>query len=575
MQSSGDAKRPTVQRYRWDVAELAPGDHRRGFEGVPPLVIQLLWNRLVREPAEIACYLAGGAIAAASPFTMRGMREAIGRIIQARAAEETIAVYGDYDVDGMTSTAIVTSCLRFLGIKTLPFLPRRDVEGYGLHVDAIARLHDAGAGLLIAIDCGISGNSAVDFARGLDLDVIVADHHHVPDNLPNAVAVINPAQPGCAYPFKGLCAAGLAYKLSEALLERVGLGPELAEAWLDLATLGTVADVVPLLGENRRLVSRGLRFVGASKRPGIQALLAKAGVNPSEVNAQAIAFRIAPRLNAAGRLADPNLGLQLLLTESTVEAESLAAELDETNRERQRQTDLALSSARLLLAARPSMPKLLLVADESYPLGVVGLVAGRLNEELSRPVLVAGINDGVVRGSARSIARFHIAEALAACDDLLLRHGGHTRAAGFAVATENLDRLRGRLEDLAERQLTEHDVEPSLAIDAELALRRWGPDLYHVLGRLEPFGFANPQPVLLSHRVRVREARVVGRTSPGHLRLSLADGPTVWEAIGFGLGDRAANLADCLDIVYRVERHEWNGQVGVQLHLLDLRPSHG
>ena len=575
MQSNGSIKNVAVQRYRWDVAELAPGDHLRGFDGVPPLIVQLLWNRRIREPAAIESYLAGGDVAASSPFTMRGMPEAIQRIVQSRAAEETVAIYGDYDVDGMTGTAILTSCLRLLGIKTLPFLPRRDVEGYGLHVDAIARLRDAGAGLLIAIDCGISGNSAVDFARGLDLDVIVADHHHVPDVLPNAVAVINPNQPDCPYPFKGLCAAGIAYKLTKALLEAVGLSVGLAEQWLDLTTLGTIADVVPLLGENRRLVSRGLQAIGASKRPGIQALLAKAGVTQNEVSAQAIAFRVAPRLNAVGRLSDPNLGLQLLLTDSLAEAESLATELDEANRERQRQTELALGSARRRVAAQPSLPKLLFVADESYPLGVVGLVAGRLSEELSRPVLVAGITDGVVRGSARSIARFHIAEALAACDDLLLRHGGHARAAGFTVASGNVERLRGRLEHLAERQLTDHDVEPSLAIDAELALRRWGPDLYRVLGRLEPFGFENAQPVLLSRRLRVREARVVGRTTPRHLRLSLTDGHTAWEAIGFGMGDRSDSLADFLDVVYRVERHEWNGQSGVQLRVIDLRPSIG
>ncbi len=573
--SSTVTSEPTVQRYRWNVADLAPGDHLRAFDGVPPLVVQLLWNRLVREPNEIATFLAGDGAPEHSPWLMRGVREAVERIVVARTAGETVAIYGDYDVDGMTGTAILAHCLQALGISTLPFLPRRDVEGYGLHQEAIARLRAAGARLLIAIDCGISGNAAVDFARGLDLDVIVADHHHVPEHLPRAVAVINPAQPGCEYPFKGLCAAGIAYKLSEALLERFGLGSELAESWLDLATLGTVADVVPLLDENRCLVSRGLRHIGSASRPGMKALLAKAGMSADSIDAQAIAFRLAPRLNAVGRLADPSIGLRLLLTEAADEGEELATKLDEANRERQRLTEAALEHARQRIAACPTLPKLLLMADESYLPGVVGLVAGRLAEELFRPVLVAGIHGEVVRGSARSIASFHIAEALAECDDLLIHHGGHARAAGFTLAAGNLEALRRRLVGMAEHQLKDEDVEPSLAIDAEVSLRRWGTELYRVLATLEPFGFANPRPVLWSRRLRLRDARVIGRSTPGHLKLTLVDGHTTWEAIGFGLGDRYHGLRDFVDVVYRVERNDWNGQTGVRLHILDLRPSIG
>jgi single-stranded-DNA-specific exonuclease len=508
---------------------------------------------------------------------MRGLAEAVDRILRARPTGETVAVYGDYDVDGVTSTTLLVECLRALDISVIPFLPRREVEGYGLNASAIDYLRARGVSLLVAVDCGISGAPEVAHARELGMDVVVVDHHHAPAVLPDAAAVVNPRQDGCAYPFKDLCGVGLAYKLARALLDRTRGDGDAADRWLDLVALGTIADVVPLLGENRVLVARGLPVLDRLERPGLRALALQAGTGPGKITPRAVGFVLAPRLNAAGRLADAGASLRLLLTTSADEARHLAETLEATNRERQRLTELALGHARDQVhrreAERGLLPKLLLAIGDDYRNGVVGLVASKLVEEFCRPALVAERKDGVVRGSARSVEGFHVTDALGRCQDLLDRYGGHALAAGFTVQVANLDAFRSRLEAIAAELIDDAALQPTLKIDAQLRLRRYDSSLPDLLRPLDPTGAANPPPVFLSRGLRLLDRRLIGSTPPYHLKLALGDGPTRWEAVGWGMGDRLAHLPDYLDAVYAVERNTWNGREETRLRLLDLHAS--
>jgi single-stranded-DNA-specific exonuclease len=560
----------------WDVHPLAPREHFRAFPDVHPLVIQLLWGRGIQQAADVAAFLAPSEVPMASPWEMLGVLEAVERLLLARQRGETVVVYGDYDADGITSTALLRECLTELGVTVLSFIPRRDREGYGLNELALDRLREQGAQVILAVDCGITAVAEVSHAAALGLDVIVADHHHVPENLPGAVAVVNPQQPGCSYPFKDLCAVGIAYQLATALGERTSQSPGWADRWLDLVAIGTVADVVPLRGENRSLVARGLKLLNPPKRPGLRALAVVAGVPDNRLTSQSIAFILAPRLNAAGRLADADVSLRLLLTRSATDARELASELDGANRQRQEKTQEMLGLARRDLigptAAHP-LPKLLMITDASFHQGIVGLVAGKLVEEFHRPVLVAENVDGVVRGSARSIDGFHIADALARCGEHLLRHGGHALAAGFTLEATRLDQLREKLQTIAAAEISDDACEPRLAIDAEIALRKHDGDLYAQLGQLEPFGCENTRPVFVSRAVRVLERRVVGSNPPGHLKLTLLDGDRRWDAMGFGMGDRLPSHVDRIDLVFQLERHEYDGQTSIRLRLLDLGPA--
>lgn len=577
----GTTTAPRAIRYRWDVREVAPRDWLVRFQGVPdsihPLVVQLLWSRGLNDPDSLRDFLRGPKGTLHAPWEMRGLPEAVDRILRARIRTETVAVYGDYDADGITSTTVLTECLECLDIRTISFLPRREVEGYGLNADAIDRLHAKGVSLLIAVDCGISGAAEVAHARDLGLDVIVVDHHHVPAVLPDAVAVVNPHQPGCRYPFKDLCGVGLAYKLAQAILERARGSPDAPDRWLDLVALGTVADVVPLLGENRVLVARGLPVLNRLERPGLRALAARASVSPGQITSRTIGFTLAPRLNAAGRLADAELSLRLLLTNSLEEATDLAATLDTMNRDRQRLTEQAQETARDQVRRRESerggLPRLILAVDDESPSGVVGLVASRLVEEFRRPSLVAARRDGLARGSARSIEGFHITDALGRCHDLLLRYGGHAMAAGFTLPAENLDAFRSRLESIAAERIAATDLEPSLKIDALLRLHKYDSSLHDLLQLLEPCGAGNPAPVFLSRKLRVLDRRLVGNDAPYHLKLSLGDGAGRWEAIGWGMGDRLSRLPDFVDVVYSVERNTWNGKEETRLRLADVQVS--
>lgn len=561
----------------WVLRPTLPASVLAQFPALSPLIVQLLHNRGVTDGDAMAAFLAATPPETADPLLMHGVAEAVARLGQAAVAQELVAIYGDFDADGVTASALLTEAFAALGIRAVPYIPTR-AEGYGLSVAALRSLAEQGIRLIVTVDCGINSVAEVAFAKEAGLDVVVTDHHRIDGALPGAIALINPRQPDCPYPFKQLAAVGVAFQFARAALERLPLvagysGANVTARLLDLVALGTVADVAPLLGENRALVRLGLDALNHTPRRGLRALIARAGLRLGALSAGNIAFGLAPRLNAAGRVHDAFAAYRLLLSDAPDEARALAEELEAANQQRQRLMAEALERARALVLAEERLAKLLLVAGSEFPAGIVGLVAGRLAEEFHRPAFVVELGEEECRGSARSIDGFNVAEALASCRDLLIRFGGHAQAAGFTVAPVHLAGLHQRLLAFAGQQLDTALLRPRLLVDAELPLSAvtWG--LHDQLIRLAPFGHGNPTPVFLTRGVRVASTRVVGHEPPGHLKFQLHDGERYWPAIAFRMGHAAAQVARRIDIVYTVERNEWEGRQSLELHLKDWRPA--
>lgn len=527
---------------------------------------QVLLHRGLVDPASADRFLRADLEDLSDPALLLDLPRAAARILQGVQRGERIIIYGDYDADGVTATAILVRGLRALGGAVEFFIPRRQVEGYGLHAEAIARL--GGPGLLIAADCGITATPEVALARARDLDVIILDHHEPPATLPPALAVVGPKrvdQP----PVTPFAACGLAYQAVRAVWRLAGRTEE-PEDLLDLAGLGTIADVVPLAGDNRIIARQGLRRMTTAPSVGIAALMREAEVTGA-VRARDVAFALAPRLNAAGRLGDARVAVTLLLTEDPALAAQVAQHLDRENRQRQEVTErvMAEAAARVEEAGWGRDPALVL-AGEGWHAGVIGIVASHLKERYGRPVVVIALEDGVGKGSARSIEALPMVEALAACGDLLLRYGGHAMAAGLTIAPDRVEAFRERFLQEAGRRLSPEDLIPTIAIDAEIALADLTTALAREMERLAPFGAGNPEPVFAIRGVRALATRVVGE---GHLRLGLSDGGGFVEAIGFSRGDVAEVLAFTgarLDVAGTVELDRWGEQEKVSLVLRDL-----
>ncbi len=558
---------------QWKVCPPAPSEYFTQLKDLPPFLAQCLYNRGLRTAEEARSFLEGQE--EGTPFRLLGMNQAVARLRLALRQGERIAVYGDFDADGVAATALLTQVLTALGGQVTPYIPHRVDEGYGLNVAALDKLADQGCRLVVTVDCGARAVQEVSHAKRLGLEVIITDHHSASEELPPALAMINPKQRGCPYPFKELSGAGVAFKLAQALLRvekqmplfgrKAPLGEE---DLLDLVALGTVADLSPLRGENRSLVKRGLEVLNRSPRPGIAALSAISSLRPSSITARTIGYMLGPRLNAAGRIADAMSSYRLLSTVSPLEAQELAQELEEKNQKRQSLTQETLERAREEIAGQEGEP-ILIAKHEGYPCGIIGLVAHRLCEEHYRPAVVMELREGECRGSARSILEFDIAAALDQCQDLLVKYGGHSLAAGFTVKNEALPALEDRLRALAAGQLSGLDLNPILSIDAQLPLTALVPEIFAISQSLEPLGPANPPPLLLSQGVEVREGRLVGE---GHLLLTLTDGRVVWDAIAFGRGREAERLPRYVDIVYTPVVDRWQEE-RLRLQVEDFRPA--
>jgi single-stranded-DNA-specific exonuclease len=509
------------------------------------------------------------------PMLMKGMPEASARVARAIADREPVAVYGDFDTDGVTAVTLLVQALTAMGGDIRPYIPHRTREGYGLNNLAVEQLAEDGVRLLITVDCGISNVEEVARAAALGLDVIVTDHHHPPDVLPAALAVVNPKQPGCAYPYKQLVGVGIAYKLVQALFKRgLRIGELRGRDLLDVVALGTVADMGPLDGENRVLVKAGLDALNATGRPGLRALIEVAGLTMGKVTSSDIGYMLGPRLNAAGRLDDAARAYELLLADSYARAKVLADELNQTNRARQDLTKQVQAAAKAMAEADGrSERRVVLLDSPAFQAGVVGLVAGKLADEWGRPVLLIERGEELSRGSARSVPGFSVIDALTSCADLLERFGGHSAAAGFTIVSQRIPELDARLQAIAAAQLTDEMLQPSLSVDAEVGLNELSWELLAELAGLEPFGQGNPQPALMSAGLQVVDARTRGADGQ-HLKLLLRkDGGSTYEAIGFRLGHLANALRrhPRIDLLYTLEANEWNGERKLQLNVKDLR----
>lgn len=569
----GEALDRPKYRWEWTEPDAAAEAALAAGLGLPRLVARLLVARGWTDPGEARRFLEAGEASFHDPWRMKGMGEAVERIRRALRDGERIRVYGDYDADGVCATALMIRLLGRLGANFDTYIPHRVREGYGLNKAAVDQAAEAGVRLIVTVDNGISAVEEIAYARERGIDVVVTDHHEPPDVLPEAVALVNPKQADCPYPFKGLCGAGVAFKLAHALLGR----PETAYA--DVAAIGTVADLMPLVDENRAIVRIGLERMRQAASPGIRALAETGGFAPEELNSGRIAFGLAPRLNAGGRLETADDAVRLLVTKHADEAAALARELDRLNRERQRLVDRTVAEAEERLQAEAAvrggaLPGVLVASDAAWSTGVVGLVAARLTERYVRPAVVLAEDEatGLCRGSARSVEGFDLHAALTACRDLLEHFGGHRTAAGLTVRRERLAELARRLEELADAWLRPEDRVPRKRADVVCTADELTLEAVERLALLEPFGQANPPPLVVLRHAVVKEVRAIGAEGQ-HLRLTVEQGGCRLEAVGFGMGDLLPWLAPgvAVDLLAAPSVNEWQGVRRVQLQVQDLR----
>lgn len=548
--------------------------------GIPPVIARLLCQRGFATPADAERFLSPSLSQLHDPYDLRDMRVAVERLLGAIARQEHIAIHGDYDVDGITATVILRRAIEVLGGHVSHFVPDRLKDGYGLQPATIERLHATGARVIVSVDCGIRAAEAAVRARDLGVDLIITDHHEPDATLPQALAVINPKRADCHYPEKMLAGVGVALKLVQALLAASGRGPELLPPFVKMAAIGTLADVVPLIGENRVIASCGL--AGLSKgphAPGLEALLSECGLIGRALESFHVGFVLAPRLNAAGRMQSPDLALDLLLlrgrdVEVRAKAQELARRLSAENTRRQEQEAAILTEARRSIDKDPQVgaQNILIVAGDGWHRGVIGIVASKLVDAYHKPALVLSIEDGVARGSGRSIPAFDLLAGLESCADVFLQFGGHRQAAGVTIEAARLGELRTRLSRWANDRLTPEDLIPRLRIDAELGLREISSDVVRGLARLGPFGSANPKPVFRASPVDLIAAP--RKLKDRHLALMVKQAGRSFRAMAWRAADRedflTANRVG-LELAYSLGESEYRGERTTELTVADIR----
>lgn len=556
---------------RWEVASPPPLETIQELSGYPNILRQILYNRGYRTHEQARAFLEAQPPMGTDAANMKDLPKAVDRIQYAIQHRENIVVYGDYDADGVTASALLGMALEELGAEVRQYIPNRFEEGYGLNLEALRMLYEQGANLIITVDCGIRSWEEADYSHSVGMDLIITDHHYPLDILPPAFAIINPKQPGDTYPEKNLAGVGLAYKLVEILFK---CQQNLLDSrkYLDLVALGTVADLVPLTGENRSLVRAGLEYIRQPSRQGIMALIGVSGLSSPRITTTDISFALAPRLNASGRLESALASLNLLITQDLKEAGQLAQWLEIQNRERQKIMRDIQASAENKIVIDDQIPLLLFAADPEYNAGVVGLAASRLTEQYYRPSIVASIGDIYTRGSCRSIPEFHITQALDQCKDLLEHHGGHAAAAGFTVRNELLSTLIKKMQNIAIEQLAEKDLRPKIFAETEIPLSDLKPEILKYLDWLQPTGMGNPAPIFMSSGLKVTRQKAIGADGT-HLKLAVTDGKITYDAIAFRQGHWIAQLPPTIDLMYTFELNEFNGQVSLQLNIKDIRPS--
>ena len=590
---------------RWQINSKAPNDFIKQFPEYPALVLQLLFNRNIRDQSAIDEFFNPDYEEGLyDPFLMKGMKRAVERIFKAVRNKEKIIVFGDYDADGLTSAAVLVKILEALGARPDVYIPDRAKEGYGLNLEAIRRFKELGVKLIITVDCGVSDFEEVELACQLGIEVIITDHHWVGEKLPRAFAILNPKQDDCQYPFKELAGVGVAYKLAQGLVYKLKACPEQSrrikneklkinegfEKWLlDLVAIGTVADCVPLVGENRILVKYGLIVLGKTQRIGLKTLMKNAGIinnNHLPLTTYEINFVIAPRLNAAGRMDHANHAYKLLISESLEEAKQLSEKLEEKNYQRQKITEKIVREVKSRLSGKE---KIIFEGNENWPVGVVGLVASKLVDEANCPALIFSKGKKQSIGSGRSIHSFNLIEAISRCSKHLCEFGGHRGAAGFTLDNSKLVDFKDQLEAIAGEEIQSENLVPVINIDAEINSEDINWNIYDQIAKFSPFGEGNPKPLFLVRNLKISQMRIVGnggkhlklkltaqRGGNGNIAVSSQDSlQKTFDAIGFSFGGciKKINQGDLVDVVFELIADEWNGMRQLQLKIIDLKKS--
>ena len=539
--------------------------------GITPLFAQLLVNRNIKTPEVAQDFLFGGLSACSDPFLMKDMDKAVARINKAIEKKEKILINGDYDVDGVTSTALLANVLGEMGAKLETFIPNRLEEGYGMNVRAVALARDHGVGLIVTVDCGINSVKEVECARNYGIDVIVTDHHEVKGNVhPEAYAILDPHQEDCKYPFKHLAGVGVAYKLARALM---GDNKEAVDKHLDFVALGTIADVAPLNGENRILAKQGLKRLRNAEKPGLKALMEVARVSPEKLTCRHIGFALGPRINAMGRVGSANVALELLMCEDEQKAKDLARTLDKENKNRQSIEKDILKEAVEIVKSDPHLcgEHLIVLASRSWHPGVIGIVASRITEEFGKPAILIALKEGKGKGSGRAVDGFNLFEAIDKSSEHLADFGGHEAACGVRIDEEKVDLFRKKINEVAEGCfMDEEEMVSELKVDLNLPFSHIGVKLINELEMLMPHGPTNSEPIFSTKGIRVKNTpREIGR---GGLKFLATCGNLTCEAITFRKGEiERPKPGDIIDLAYTPSINSWAGIDSIQLNIKDLQ----
>ncbi|MBD3346883.1 MAG: single-stranded-DNA-specific exonuclease RecJ [Chitinivibrionales bacterium] len=561
---------PAIEKITLKQLDSLEVDHLARELSVPSPIASILCSRGLKS-AEACHHFFNPVLGQMhDPFIFGEMRKAVDRIQKALYNKEKIAVYGDYDVDGVTSTAMMVRLLRKFGADCMYYLPNRLIDGYGFSKTGIEQIAAEGAKLIISVDCGINACDEISLANSLGIDVVVTDHHEPKEVSPDAVARINPKMPGCAYPDKNLAGVGVALKLCQALVRSSSLSDDLWVEYLDLAALGTAADIVPLTGENRIITKFGFEQLSKSKNLGLRTLIKQRGLEGEAISTSQAVFALAPCINAAGRLGDPRRGVELMLTEDRPQARLYAKKLIETNSERQ-SLDSRVEAEAVAWVQESCDPENdfgIVAGNERWHCGVIGIVASKIVEKFHRPTILFSIGeDGLARGSGRSISGFHLMEALTRCGGFLEGFGGHKAAAGMVIKKENIGKFRQAFNEEVKKMLAGRDLVPVVNADAEIYLSDINPNFMEHIKKMEPYGPGNMRPVLYCRNLTNRYApRIVGR---GHLKMLVSDGRAAMDAIGFNFGDRldAVTNAGAFSLAFTLDENFWNGRKNLQMKL--------
>ena len=544
--------------------------------GIPPAIAVVLTNRSITEPQQAKTYLSRSIANVHHPFLLKDAQRAAQRIGAAIHAGEKIVIYGDYDVDGITSTALLYQFLQSQGANVDYYIPNRADEGYGINILALQKIRKAGASLLITVDCGITAVGEVEFAKTIGLEVIITDHHTCKEEIPRAYAVINPKQPECSYPYKDLAGVGVAFKLVLAMALEFGLrARDIFDRYIDIVAIGTVADVVPLTDENRIFVANGIKNINHTTNEGLRALFFVSGVSEKRITAGMISFTVAPRINAAGRVGSAAMAVELLITGSKERAMEIALALEEENRQRQLTEQGILKDALQIVASDPAFEKkkVYVLAQEDWHHGVIGIVASRMVDRFYRPTILISLKDGSGKGSGRSVKGFNLFDALSHCSDLLLKFGGHELAAGLSLNYGDIAEFDRQINAYADTVLSEEDLQPAIRIDSCISMQELTVQNAQKMALLEPFGMGNPQPVFALCGASIAAVRTLSEGK--HCKLTLCQGGRYVDALGFGMGELCGKfvVGDKIDAAFCMDVNTYHGEQNLQLILKDARHS--